>query len=219
MKNYERIILYALLAICFACIGYLFFNKNSVQENQKIEIKLNWDSALKTINISTIDKPIVYKSGEINIPPAQLQILQSQDTASLRILLQEILPRYYEIRTQKTVSVDDSIQITTIDTLTENAIIGRKLQYKILFPVAQTTIINNPPNRNKLYIGAFGEAGERGIYGFGPKLDYATKKGTLIGLQYNLYPLVIKQNGLISAVDPDKYVFRVSLSQKISLKK
>ncbi len=210
MNNYERIPLYVLLAFCVGVIGYFIFRKGPVQEEKKIEVVLRYDSLPKSINNSTIEKPVVYRAGEINIPPAQLQILQSQDTVLLRQVLQEIFSRYYEIRTQKTTSSDDSIEITTIDTLTENSIVGRKLSYKLRFPVSQTTIVNNPPNRNKLYVGASIEAGANGLYGISPELSFAMKKGTMIGIGYNTYALATGQ---------DKYAFRISLSQKIRIKK
>ncbi len=210
MKNYERIPLYVLLACCLILIGYLVFRKGPVQEEQKVEVILKWDSIPHSINNSTIEKPVVYKAGEINIPPAQLNVIQSHDTALIKQVLRETLARYYEVSTQKITTHNDSIIITTIDTITENNITGRHLQYKLLFPINHTTIVNNPPNRVKLYAGASITAGQNGLYDISPQLSLALKKGTLIELGYNTYALATGQ---------DKYAFRISLSQKIRLKK
>jgi hypothetical protein len=204
----KQIPLYALIAILGGILIYLLIKKPAKIDPQEVKVILSYDSLPKTVNNSTIEKPIIFKPGEINIPPAQLQILQSNDTALLRQVLREVLSRYYEERVQHTTTVDSNIVIETWDTITENAIYGRKLQYKWLKPTA-TTIIN-PPNRVKLYAGASITAGQNGLYDISPQLSLALKKGTLIEVGYNTYALATGQ---------DKYAFRFSLSQKIRLKK
>lgn len=208
--NKQLIPLYALLTALVIVVIFLLFRKSPNPEKQEIKVTLNWDSIQHTVTNNLIAPPVIFKPGELNIPPAQLSILQSTDTALLRQVLHEVLARYYEIRTQETTSITDSIIITTVDTLTENTITGRHLKYQLRFPITSTTVINNPPNRTKLYIGASIEAGQNGLYGVSPELHLAMKKGTMIGLGYNTYALATGQ---------DKYAFRFSISQKIRLKK
>ncbi len=209
--NKQLIPLYALIAILAGILIFLLFRKPPVPvEQQEIKITLNWDSLSHTVSNNITSPPVVVKPGELNIPPAQLTILQSTDTAVLRQVLREVLATLHTINTQTTVSETDSIQIISIDTITNNKLKGKNISYKLKFPITTTTTIINPPNRNKLYLGASIEAGQNGLYGISPEVSFAMKKGTMVGLGYNTYALATGQ---------DKYQFRISLSQKIRLKK
>jgi len=207
----ENIRFLILLATLITFIGVIVWgiSKFDIRNYDKqVIIKLDYDSLPQQINNSTIEKPTVIKQGDLNIPAPIINVLNSQDTALLKQVLHEVLARYYEERVQHTVNADSNIVIDTWDSLTENAIYGRKLQYKWLQPVKQTTTIIN--ERNKLYVGASVEAGQNGLYAISPELSFAMKKGTMVGLGYNAYNLATGQ---------DKYSFRVSVAQKISFRK
>lgn len=205
MKLTERLILYV---IALAAILFFYFKKPVTVNNPYVTVKLNYDSIPVVNNNSTIEKPLVYKAGEINIPAAQLNILQSTDTALLRQVLHEVLARYYEVNVQHTTTADTSLIVDTWDTISQNQLQGRKLQYKILRPTQ--IITNNPPVRNKVFAGFYLEAGANGLYSIAPEITFENKKGMLLKLNYNAYNL---------ATGKDKYSFGIGLSKKISLRK
>lgn len=204
MPNLKDLILYALI---IAGVIVLFLNQNQGNEDN-VTVELKYDSIPRQINNSTISNPITVKPGAVNIPPAQLTILQSTDTALLKSVLKEILNRYYEVRTQEITSADDSISITAVNTITENRITNSKLSYRIKFPVSHIT--NNPPVRNKVFAGIYLEAGANGLYSVAPQVAFENKRGMLLSLNYNAYNL---------ATGTDKYSFGVGVAQKISFRK
>jgi len=204
MKLPERLILYAIVIAAIL----IFYFKQTPENLNKVDVKLTYDSIPVVNNHSTIEKPVVYKAGEINIPAAQLNILQSTDTALLRQVLHEVLARYYEVNVQHTTTEDTNLIVETWDTISKNQLQGRKLQYKILRP---TQIIkNNPPVINKVFAGFYLEAGANGLYSIAPEITFENKKGTLLRLNYNAYNL---------ATGKDKYSFGVGIAQKISFRK
>lgn len=208
--NKQLIPLYALLTALGIVVIFLLFRKSPDPEKQEIKVTLNWDSIQHTVTNNLTSPPVVVKPGQFNIPPAQLTILQSTDTAVLRQVLREVFATLHTVNAQTTVSETDSIQIISIDTITNNKLKGKNISYKLKFPITSTTTIINPPNRVKLYAGASITAGQNGLYDVSPQLSLALKKGTLIEVGYNTYALATGQ---------DKYAFRFSLSQKIRLKK
>lgn len=205
MNNLDRFILYGLI---LAGIFVLYF-KGCNDKGQEVKVVLTYDSLPRSINNSTIEKPVIFKSGEVNLPAPVIQVLNSStlDTALLKQVYRELAEKHFAIVTQKTVSEDDSFRITTIDTLTENRILGRNLRYEILFPTS-TTIISK--ERNKLFLGAFVEAGVKGLYNVAPSVSFENKKGLLLNINYNVYNL---------ATNKDKFSFGVGVSQKIRLKR
>lgn len=204
MKLPERLILYAIVIAAIL----IFYFKQTPENLNKVDVKLTYDSIPVVNNHSTIEKPVIYKAGEINIPAAQLNILQSTDTALLRQVLHEVLARYYEVNVQHTTTADTNLIIDTWDTISENKLQGRKLQYKILRPTQ--IITNNPPVRNKVFAGFYLEAGANGLYSVAPEITFENKKGMLLSVNYNIYNAISKK---------DNYTFGISLQQKIRLKK
>lgn len=204
MKLPERLILYAIVIAAIL----IFYFKQTPENLNKVDVKLTYDSIPVVNNHSTIEKPVVYKAGEINIPAAQLNILQSTDTALLRQVLHEVLVRYYEVNVQHTTTEDTNLIVETWDTISENKLQGRKLQYKILRP--SQIITNNPPLRNKVFAGFYLEAGANGLYSVAPEITFENKKGMLLSVNYNIYNAISKK---------DNYTFGISLQQKIRLKK
>lgn len=204
MKLPERLILYAIVIATIL----IFYFKQTPENLNKVDVKLTYDSIPVVNNHSTIEKPVIYKAGEINIPAAQLNILQSTDTALLRQVLHEVLARYYEVNVQHTTTADTNLIIDTWDTISENKLQGRKLQYKILRP--SQIITNNPPVRNKVFAGFYLEAGANGLYSVAPEITFENKKGMLLSVNYNIYNAISKK---------DNYTFGISLQQKIRLKK
>lgn len=203
MKLPERLILYAIVIAAIL----IFYFKQTPENLNKVDVKLTYDSIPVVNNHSTIEKPVIYKAGEINIPAAQLNILQSTDTALLRQVLHEVLARYYEVNVQHTTTADTNLIIDTWDTISENKLQGRKLQYKILRPTQ--IITNNPPVRNKVFAGFYLEAGANGLYNVAPEITFENKKGMLLSVNYNIY----------NATGKDKYSFGVGISQKISFRR
>lgn len=204
-KLIERLFVYAAIIILIA-FAYFKYGNGIVEPQTTITLK--YDSIPKVINNSHTEKPVVYKAGEINIPPAQLNILQSTDTSLLRQVLHEVLARYYEVNVHHTTTADTSLIVDTWDTICQNQLQGRKLQYKILRPTQ--IITNNPPVRNKVFAGFYLEAGANGLYSVAPEISFENKKGTLLRLNYNAYNL---------ATGKDKYSFGVGIAQKISLRR
>lgn len=205
MPQLKDLILYVMI-IAFAL--YYFLRPSVNTDNANVTVNLKYDSIPVVNNHSTIEKPVVYKAGEINIPAAQLNILQSTDTALLRQVLHEVLARYYEVNVQHTTTSDTNLIVETWDTISKNQLQGRKLQYKILRPTQ--IITNNPPVRNKVFAGFYLEAGANGLYSIAPEITFENKKGMLLSVNYNIYNAISKK---------DNYTFGISLQQKIRLKK
>jgi len=205
----NKLPLYILVLILSGAIAYVLFRKAPDGTGQQtVTVKLSYDSLPKIINHSTIENPVVIKPGAMNIPPAIIQLIKQDDSAAISKILFEVLNRYYEDRVQHSVTADTNLIVETWDSITENAIYGRKLQYKWLKPVEVKTII--VPERVKLYAGIGMEAGMNGMYSISPELYLALRKGTMIGIGYNTYSL---------ATGKDKYAFRFSVAQKISFRK
>jgi len=212
MIDFKLIPLYSLVIILIGAVAYLIFRKPPTGDidKPKITVVLNYDSLWHSPTNQIISGPVTVKPGIVNVPPSVIQIMNSTDTTSLKLVLKELLNNFYTIRTQETTTEDDSLKIVTVDTITQNKLVGQSLKYKIKFPITSTTTIINPPNSVKLYAGASISAGQNGLYDVSPQLSLALKKGTLIEIGYNTYALATGQ---------DKYAFRFSLSQKIRLKK
>ena len=205
MPQIKDLIFYILI-IGFALV---FFFKGCNDKGQEVKVILTYDSLPHSITNSTIEKPVVIKSGAINLPDNVIQVLSNPvyDTALLKQVYKEIAEKYYAVQTQRIVSETDSIQITTTDTLSENRILGRNLTYKLKFPIS-TTIISK--ERNKAFIGVYLCAGQNGLYSVAPEITFENKKGLLLSVNYNLYSL---------ATNKDKFAFGVGVAQKIRLRK
>lgn len=209
MKLAERLIVYAVVVAGF--VYFAFLKKgNDVQPQDKVEVKFTYDSLPKLVNNSTIEKPIVYKAGEINIPAPILNIMQGHDTVLLRQVLHEVLARYYEERVQHTTTVDSNIIINTWDSITENAIYGRKLQYKWLKPNIETTITKAPKQVFKVFVGANIEAGQYGFNFIGPEVSFLSKN--------DKWFYQVGWNGY-DAIKGKLYSFSLSAHRKISFGK
>ena len=205
MPKTERYILYVII---LGFIVWFFLRKPVNTDDANVTVSLKYDSIPTQINSSTIEKPVVIKQGEFNIPEPIIEIMQGNDTALLRQVLHEVLARYYEERVQHTTTADTNIIVETWDSITENAIYGRKLQYKWLRPTEVKIV--QPTQRNKVFGGIYLEAGANGLYSIAPELSFENKKGMLLRLNYNAFNL---------ATGKDKYSFGVGISQKISFRK
>lgn len=185
-KLIERLFVYAVVIILIAFAYFKFGNGISAPQTT---ITLKYDSIPKVINNSQIEKPVVYRAGQINLPPSVIQILNSQslDTALLKQIYKELAGKHYSVVTQRTISEDDSLKITTIDTVSENRILGRSLEYKIKFPVQQITV--NPKLRNRVYVGGSVQSGVHLFEGINADVYLVTKKNTLYKINYNLLDL------------------------------
>jgi hypothetical protein len=206
MKNAERIPLYIIILVLIGGLAYLIFRKPVVPESNKVTVVVKYDSIPRQVYNPTINAPITFKEGVNNLPAPIIQILNDTNTGRKLDLLAEIINRYYEVRTQEITTANDSIRITTVDTLTENGIVGRKLTYKLTFPVSKETTIVKVKNR--WFIGGSVDAGQNALYGINAEGYVAMKKGLMFGAGYNTYALFTGK---------DKYNFQLHLA--IQLKK
>ena len=147
----------ALLLTLFLFIGVIIWGLIRVEPGsglKQVSVKLEYDSIPKQIINSTVEKPVVIKPGEVNIPSPIINLTHTTDTALLRQVLHEVLVRYYQEIVQHTTTADTNIIIDTWDTLTQNSIKGRKLQYKWLRPTEINTKVI-PEDRFRLYRYSF----------------------------------------------------------------
>ena len=170
--KFEYIIIIVLVVVLLlqrAC------NKNDVVTETIIKTEIKWD----TIN----------KTTPVYIPKWKTRTEIDIDTFTVPIDTIAILKDYYAIYAYSDTISTDSVTIVMNDSITQNKIKSRIIDYKIIYPtitITKETVIN----KSQLYYGLGIKTGAN--ISIGPELLYKTKNnqafGFGLGINQNLQP-------------------------------
>lgn len=119
------------------------------------------------------------------VPKWYLRIKTNIDTFTIPIDTIAILKDYYAIYNYSDTLGTDSVKIIINDSVTQNKIKSRVVDYKIMYP---TITITKETTINKLqfYYGLGIGASNKGLNSFGPELMYKSKSNQAYGLGFNI---------------------------------
>lgn len=212
MKRIDFYIGIGIMVLGFLALAY-FQNKASiVPEPDKVTIINKIDSTAQSA-ASIIQPHITVQAGKL--PDNIIQILQDSATALAlgdnMFVLMKMMERYFEYNAQHVLTyTPDSLHlINTVDTITENGIVGRMASVQCFKPATTITIEKAPVLKNKMFIGGNIEAGQHGFTSIGPEVSLLTKKEWLYQIGWNGY----------EAVKGNPYNFSISAHWKIGKKR
>jgi len=129
----------------------------------------------------------------VYVPKLRTVVKTRIDTFSTPIDTAAILADYYVVKTYEDTQVLDSLDITIIDTVSQNQIMGRKIAYNFTYPrniITETIYVK----KRELYYGIGLGGGSQNNY-FGGELLYVNKKnqayGLGVGINSQFQPAVI----------------------------
>ena len=140
-----------------------------------------------------IEQVTIEKEYPVYVPKVEYITKVNIDTFSSPIDTSAILSDYYAIKTYKDTQVLDSLNLTIIDTVSQNQIKGRKINYTFTYP--RTTIKETITlNKRELYVG-FGLTGnQKQLQYLGGEMVFRNKKrqayGLGVGVNQNLVPVI-----------------------------
>lgn len=147
----------------------------------------------QTIRDTITEYITVEKETSIYVPKIKYVTRVDIDTFSTPIDTAAILADYYAIKTYEDTQVLDSLNLTIIDTVSQNLIMGRQISYKLTYP--RTTITEKIYLvKRELYFGLGLTSNKDQIQYLGGELLYKNKKrqayGLGVGVDQNLGPVV-----------------------------
>lgn len=144
--------------------------------NAKTEVHKYYDSTVKTLPAEKVKIPVPV-TFTVPVP------------VNVKIDTNAILQSYFNVNYYSQVIQDSAIRAIIKDSIAQNKIHYRNFSYQLLQPfltTETTTIITNDPKRIKLLAGAFIEAGQNNLSGYGPAASIQLKNGDLISASYDL---------------------------------
>ena len=135
----------------------------------------------------------IEKDYPVYIPKVKYITKIKIDTFSTPIDTSAILSDYYAIKTYEDKQVLDSLDLTIIDTVSQNQILGRKIAYNFTYPrktVKETIILN----KRELYFGVGVTGNPDQLQYLGGEMVFRNKKrqayGLGVGVDQNLIPVI-----------------------------
>lgn len=129
---------------------------------------------------TVIEYVTIEKEVPVYVPKLKTVVKTRIDTFTTPIDTAAILAEYYAVKTYEDTQVLDSLDITIIDTVSQNQIMGRKIAYNFTYP---RNIITEKiyVNKREIYYGIGLGGGAENNY-FGGELLYKNKKNQAYGL-------------------------------------
>lgn len=181
LKTIIILILIGLLLFLKMCSSKKTQNPGDIVkiDGKKYEILKHIRDTLYVTNTKTIYR----KGDEIPVP----FVVEIEKPAVIDTM--EILKDYYsKLVYQDTFNLDDSLgNITLVDTIQKNRIIGRKLTANVISKIIKDSIIVKELPKIQLYVGpTIGYDRRLGVNFFGSSVLYKTKKDDIYGLGVGL---------------------------------
>ena len=177
-KNIQSLLIVVLIVVIFLMRGCS--GKGTPTEPQIIR-----DTIVESI--------IIEKQYPIYVPKVQYITQVDIDTFSTPIDTSVILSDYYAIKTYEDKQVLDSLNLTIIDTISQNQIKSRKISYTFTYPqttIRETIILN----KRELYFGIGATGNQDQLQYLGGEMIFRNKKrqayGLGVGVDQNLVPVV-----------------------------
>jgi hypothetical protein len=177
-KNIQSLLIVVLIVVIFLMRGCS--GKGTPTEPQIIR-----DTIVESI--------IIEKQYPIYVPKVQYITQVDIDTFSTPIDTSAILSDYYAIKTYEDKQVLDSLNLTIIDTISQNQIKSRKISYTFTYPqttIRETIILN----KRELYFGIGATGNQSQLQYLGGEMVFRNKKrqayGLGVGVDQNLVPVV-----------------------------
>jgi len=145
------------------------------------------------IRDTIIEYVTIEKEYPVYVPKVKYITKVDIDTFTTPIDTSAILSDYYAIKTYEDKQVLDSLDLTIIDTVSQNQILGRKIAYNFTYPrktVKETIILN----KRELYFGVGVTGNPDQLQYLGGEMVFRNKKrqayGLGVGVDQNLIPVI-----------------------------
>jgi len=145
------------------------------------------------IRDTIIEYVTIEKEYPVYVPKVKYITKVDIDTFTTPIDTSAILSDYYAIKTYEDKQVLDSLDLTIIDTVSQNQIMGRKIAYNFTYPrktVKETIILN----KRELYFGVGVTGNLDQLQYLGGEMVFRNKKrqayGLGVGVDQNLVPVI-----------------------------
>jgi len=145
------------------------------------------------IRDTIVESFIIEKTYPVYTPKVKYITQVDIDTFSTPIDTSAILSDYYAIKTYEDKQVLDSLNLTIIDTISQNQIKSRKISYTFTYPqttIRETIILN----KRELYFGIGATGNQDQLQYLGGEVVFRNKKrqayGLGVGVDQNLVPVV-----------------------------
>jgi len=147
----------------------------------------------RVVRDTIIEYVTVEKTYFVYVPKVKYVTQVDLDTFTALIDTTAILSDYYAIKTYEDKQVLDSLNLTIIDTISQNQIKSRKIAYNFTYP--KTTIIEKHYiNKRELYVGLGLTGNQDQIQYLGGEMVFKNKKrqayGLGVGVDQNLVPVI-----------------------------
>jgi len=145
------------------------------------------------IRDTIIEYVTIEKEYPVYVPKVKYITKVDIDTFTTPIDTSAILSDYYAIKTYEDKQVLDSLDLTIIDTVSQNQILGRKIAYNFTYPrktVKETIILN----KRELYFGVGVTGNPDQLQYLGGEMVFRNKKrqayGLGVGVDQSLVPVI-----------------------------
>jgi len=145
------------------------------------------------IRDTIIEYVTIEKEYPVYVPKVKYITKVDIDTFTTPIDTSAILSDYYAIKTYEDKQVLDSLDLTIIDTVSQNQIMGRKIAYNFTYPrktVKETIILN----KRELYFGVGVTGNPDQLQYLGGEMVFRNKKrqayGLGVGVDQSLVPVI-----------------------------
>jgi hypothetical protein len=145
------------------------------------------------IRDTIVESFIIEKTYPVYTPKVKYITQVDIDTFSTPIDTSAILSDYYAVKTHEDKQVLDSLNLTIIDTISQNQIKSRKISYTFTYPqttIRETIILN----KRELYFGIGATGNQDQLQYLGGEVVFRNKKrqayGLGVGVNQNLVPVV-----------------------------
>jgi len=147
----------------------------------------------RVVRDTIIEYVTVEKTYPVYVPKVKYVTQVDLDTFTALIDTTAILSDYYAIKTYEDKQVLDSLNLTIIDTISQNQIKSRKIAYNFTYP--KTTIVEKHYiNKRELYVGLGLTGNQDQIQYLGGEMVFKNKKrqayGLGVGVDQNLVPVI-----------------------------
>ena len=147
----------------------------------------------RVIRDTIVEYVTIEKEYPVYVPKVKYITKVNIDTFTTPIDTAAILADYYAVKTYEDKQVLDSLDLTIIDTVSQNRIMGRKIAYNFTYP--RTTIKETIYlNKRELYFGVGVTGNLNQLQYLGGEMVFRNKKrqayGLGVGVDQNLIPVI-----------------------------
>ena len=163
----------------------IIFIQNSCNKPKRDNIEITPIPPIVISNVTTYKpepKVIILETTKIKWKTDWIIKWEKEKMDSVKI--KELYKKYYGISVyDETVVNDSSVKVRVVDSISENKIMSRHVEYEV-FPIMYEKKIKEPP-RIKMY-GGLALGGGINQFGFSPKLFMTDKKNHIYTVSYNI---------------------------------